>query len=532
VFRVKKIREHLPNKKGKTMSIPTPDQLGLYYPSKELTTADSPLPDRTVSTGSTTMNIVTSSLNETSDYWNGAVGFFCGNSTNVLRGLTFHVRKWDATNKSLQITTPLPVAPAAGDTFRIFVGGKIASSQDVLAMKVSGKQPEVETVQSTAITGITIRKVSALLGEGTLTMYYTYSSTLRTLKIKMGSDVFGPEVAITSDTTTVALYDKNQAGFVVVDVAYPLLRTASYQDTFTLTTPKGNLIPNFEGYETNDGFGRTRYHLVVAKNKMPTPQDVMNALGIWTSKPIGTPSVLSSSYSYSLNYTAPLLVYAPSASNFADWPTRGFWIRNKNKNDLRYVDYRSGNILYTKIVDWGNLTFKNGTTELTSGMTIANAATSPTITAIIDQVTLDNGSYSSGNASGSLVLKKYTGNGVFGTTSNIYVNGQTAAIGNGVSTRGYRGKVAQNWSTTDTIEPISDIDIGIDIPSGNFFKDPSNENTAPNGITFGLYPAQDECLTHDYLTGGSSIGIWLRQTILDGTQARENIVGDLNFCWF
>jgi len=32
--------------------------------------------------------------------------------------------------------------------------------------------------------------------------------------------------------------------------------------------------------------------------------------------------------------------------------------------------------------------------------------------------------------------------------------------------------------------------------------------------------------------GSESVGIWLRQTILDGTQAREDIDGSLQFAWF
>jgi len=126
--------------------IPTPDLLGLYYPSKELASPGAAAPDRIVGPGSTLLNIATTSLTEATDFWNGAVGFFCGNSTATLRGVTFHVRKWDKTNGKLQITSPLPVTPVAGDVFKLFVGGKTASAQEVLAMKVSGKQPEIDTV--------------------------------------------------------------------------------------------------------------------------------------------------------------------------------------------------------------------------------------------------------------------------------------------------------------------------------------------------------------------------------------------------
>ncbi|MDR3234952.1 MAG: hypothetical protein LBT46_15040 [Planctomycetaceae bacterium] len=58
--------------------IPTPDYLGLFYPSKDLATPNANLPDRVVSPGSTQLSIVTASLNEDTDFWNGTVGFFCG----------------------------------------------------------------------------------------------------------------------------------------------------------------------------------------------------------------------------------------------------------------------------------------------------------------------------------------------------------------------------------------------------------------------------------------------------------------------
>ncbi len=227
--------------------IPTPEYLGLFYPSKELASPNAASPDRVVGPGSSMLNIVTTSLTEATDFWNGAVGFFCGQSTASLRGIPFHVRKWNKDTNTLQITSPLPVAPVAGDMFKIFVGGKTASSQEVLAMKVSGKQPEVDPVTGPNVTGITIKKASAMLGEGTLQVQYTYSG--RTLKIRMGSEDYGPETILTGDAQNVPIYRKDLAGYILVDVNFAALRTnSSYSDTYTITTPKGNLIPNFEGY--------------------------------------------------------------------------------------------------------------------------------------------------------------------------------------------------------------------------------------------------------------------------------------------
>jgi hypothetical protein len=314
--------------------IPTPDLLGLYYPSKELATPGDALPDRTVGTGSTQLSIVTTSLTQATDFWNGAVGFFGGSSTAALRGITFHVRKWDKESNRLQIASPLPVSPVAGDVFKLFVGGKTASSQDVLSMKVSGRQPEADGVAGTNVTGVTIRKASAMLGEGTLSMYF--NGATKALSIRMGTTGdYGPETILTANVTALPIYNRDLAGFILVDVVFASLRPSSaYTDTFTLTTPKGNLIPNMEGYETNDGFGRTRYHLVVAKNKATASLDAMNCFSIWTGKSAGT-STTQTSGTMSPSYAAPQTI---TVSNASTWPTRGFWVYNKTKRDFRYVD--------------------------------------------------------------------------------------------------------------------------------------------------------------------------------------------------
>ena len=215
--------------------IPTPDYLGLFYPSKELATPNANLPDRVVGPGSSMLNIVTTSLTEATDFWNGAVGFFCGQSTASLRGLPFHVRKWNKDTNTLQITSPLPVVPVAGDMFKIFVGGKTASSQEVLAMKVSGKQPEVDPVTGPNVTGITIKKASAMLGEGTLTVNYTFSGRL--LKIRMDSGDYGPDTILTGDVQNLAVYNKDLAGYILIDVNFVTLRpSSSYSDTYTIAS--------------------------------------------------------------------------------------------------------------------------------------------------------------------------------------------------------------------------------------------------------------------------------------------------------
>jgi len=371
------------------MAIPTPDLLGLYYASRDLPNSGANSPDRVVGTGATQVTIPLTNVTEPNEFWNGGSGYFCGSGTSAtLRGVPFHVRHWNGTNRTLILAAPLPTAPVAGDTLKLFKGGKHASSQEILSMKVSGKHPEIENVNGPNVTGITIKKASALLGEGTLSVYY--AATTKALTIRMGSAAYGPETILTGDATNVAVYANDLSGFILVDVTFASLRPSSaYTDTFTLTFPKGNFIPNYEGYETNDGIGRTRYHLAVLKNKATDPLDSMAALSIWTGKPAGSNSTCSGANSPS--YTATTTI---SVANASTWPTRGFWIRNRTRNDLRYIDYRSGNTLYAKPVLWAVLPFKAGVTAIAPGMTVTSAGTD---NAIVDQVTVTSGSWASGN---------------------------------------------------------------------------------------------------------------------------------------
>ncbi len=507
------------------MATPTPDLLGIFYTSKDLTTSGAVLPDRVIGTGATLTSLPIPMLGEPTNFWNGAIGFFVGTGTTAsLRGVCFHVKSWDSASKKLSLAQPLPMVPAAGDMVRLVQSGRTASNHEVLNMKVSGKQPEIDTVACPTITGVTIKKASALLGEGTLTL--SYNSSTKTLALKMGTGNNGPEVPLTANIANLAIYNSDLSGYILVDVVFSALSTSSRTDTFTLTAPKGNLIPNFEGFETNDGIGRTRYHLVVAKNKATVAQDAMNAFSVWTGRPAGLPTTVSGSYSPS--YLAPQSI---AVSNAASWPTRGFWIRNKTTNsgagDLRYVDYRSGNTLYTKAINWGWVTFNTGITELKPGMTITGQSTE---SAVIDQVILSSGTWASGTAAGTLILKKFSGD--YSGARPILLEGVQAATTAASSVKGYRGLPCTGWSSGHTVEPTSDIDVGINLPAGGFYKNPENENIAPESVTFGLYPSQEECLITDSLLGGASVGIWLRQTILDGTQTRQSIEGDLSAAWY
>jgi hypothetical protein len=150
------------------------------------------LPDRAILSASLN-TIVTESIEQESGYWDGAIGFFTAESNSVLCGLFFHVQKWtsgaDDSPGTLQLTQTLPATPVSTDKFRLFKGGKYISSQEVPGLKVSGKQPEFDSVTGTNITGIQIKKASPSLDEGTLTLNYT--AVTKSLQIKMGSNYYG-----------------------------------------------------------------------------------------------------------------------------------------------------------------------------------------------------------------------------------------------------------------------------------------------------------------------------------------------------
>ena len=513
------------------MATPSPEMIKICYASENLG-SDGKSVTRTAGSGGNALSFSVTNISEATGFWNGALGFFTNTVTSALRGQTFHVRSWNKETETLTLASPLPATPVQGETFVLFVRGKQASSQEVLCMKVGGKQPEIETVTGTSVTGVTIKKVSPILGEGTLSISYTNANNVKALQIRKGtSGNFGPMVEITRDMTSVVLYAPDMVGYIIVDVEFAKLSTAARTENFTVTAPQGSMIPNFEGYETNDGVGRSRYHLFVIKNTAADSQHAISGMLLWTGKPAGGETTCSSSYSPS--YTA---AQAITVANATGWPTRGFWVRNRTANsgagDLRYVDYRSGNVLYTKPIVWGRVPFKDGKVEIKPGATIMNGSNS-SYTAVVDQVNLTSGTWEDGTAAGELILKKWLTNFSFASNAAITVDGIQAATASAASTRGHRGHLAATWSSGNIIELASDIDIGIEIPGEDgLFSNIETENVAPQNVLFGTHDAQLDSMFAGPVFAGGMIGIWIRQTILDGTQAREKVEGDLSLEWY
>ncbi|MGL6226073.1 MAG: hypothetical protein ACRC10_05525 [Thermoguttaceae bacterium] len=515
------------------MAIATPAQLEAFYCSNQLGFNGAAPAQYTIQSGSTRTALTIAGANQATDFWNGATGFVCGTqATSSLKGETFHVRSWNKETNTLLLASPLSVTPEANDTLVLFAGGLYPSNVPVLQSKCNGMQPEVNP-PSIAISGqnaVMAKKVSSYLGEGTLQFQWNGSS--KTLAIRMGSsEDWGPSVTLSGNVTDQPIYRNDNQGFVIVDVNYALLPTGAGTVTVsaTIVYPSQNILANQEGYETNTNAGLSRYKLIALKNLSSDALTYMTGLGIWSAKPAGTDTTLNGSLAApTTNGTAQNV----TVTNAANWPLRGFWIRNTVNKDIRYVNYRNGNTLYLAPVLWGLVPFQNGTTGLMSGAYIESSYLPATNNAVIDQVIIEAGSLEAGTASGTLIVKRFLGS--FGNSYQIRNNNsvQIASSRSPGSTRGWRGITAVSWSSGNGVELFTPVDLGFDLMSDGTFRDIPNSYTAPTEIVFSGVQDSAAAIEIETLTGGSAVGVWIRETIPSGAQSITGVDASINAKWY
>ena len=505
------------------MGTPTADKLRLFYGSKDAGSDGGAIQAFEADAGSSISQIVDTALTEANDYWNGAVGWFDGDTTTAaLRGHFFHVEDFVAASDALLPFKDFPAAVVDTDSGKLALGGLWCSDTEIMALTLDGDQPELETVTGTDITGLTITKASAYLGEGTLSIFFDQSEEL--LFIKMGSEGYGVGLDVSGDVTDAIVLDEDDEGWIQVTVVNGSLPIGDETDTFTTARPNGTLIPDYEGDETRNGLGgKTRYRLVVASNE--DGSDTMIDLEVYADKPAGTDTTIAA--------TGTLTTAAGNfpATDASDWPTRGFWVRDNTVNggsgDCRFCKYRSGNTLYFDAVDWATLDFDQGDNEISVGDTIEDATSGAT--AIVDQITLSSGSWAGADAAGDMILKEV--DGTFGNNNNILVGVTVSAVADGDSVLSLRGYTATTWSATDAIEVMPDIDLGIDAASGDSFEDPADEVSAPSGVTFTSPDSTTDAIDMGALSSGDIYGVWIREWIMDPHRARSDVTGDLLFDW-
>lgn len=505
------------------MATPTTDKLRAYYPSKYLAGDGGTLTQHTAGAGGTARTVVAASFTETDDYWNGAVGWFDGGTASAaLRAHFFHVKDFDSASHTLTLARDLPATPAAGDTFRLVLGGNYRSSKEIPGLLVGGDLPEEVAVTGTNITGLMVKKASPKLGAGTLSVRYDH--TAEVLSIRMGSEAYGAGLDVSVDVTDGVLFAEDGHAFLQVDVVQASLPGSDQTDTWTLAFPMSTLTPDFEGYETkNDIGGKTRYRLEVVKNTDPT--DSMVDIVAYTGRPAGGTTAVATGSSLGTGAGSLEVVDATG------WPTKGFWIKNSSVNygagDCRYVKSRSGNTLSCVAVTWATLSFQNGITEIQRGHVLTGATSGAS--AVVDQVRVTSGTWGGGNAEGTLVLKKVEG--TFMSNEYLQVGASNVARASGTSRLGLRGFEAWSWVEGQTIELMGDIDIGMEMPSGAQFQDPVDEAQAPAGITFQDTPSYTKGIAIGSLASGEMCGLWRREWILDPHTAREGIDADTFYAW-
>jgi hypothetical protein len=505
------------------MPTPTADRLRVYFPSKNLAADGDALSQLVADAGGSLTTIVDAALTQADDYWNGAIGWFDGNTpTAALQGQFFHVKDFDAATDKLTLSKELPAVPAAGDTYRLALGGNWRSAQETFGMLVGGVLPELKTVSGVNITGLTIKKASALLGAGTLTVFYRRSQQM--LYIKMGAQAFGVGLDTSVNITNGIVFAADGQAWLQVDVNAASLPTSDRTDTWTLAYPDRTLTPDFEGYETkNDVGGKTRYRLECVKNT--DPADTMVDLSVYTGKPSGTQSTIAPGQS--LDLTAG----AFDVSDATGWPTKSFWIRNKTVNsgagDCRYVNYRSGNTLYCFGVEWATLAFNTGTSEIRQGDVLTGESSGAT--AVVDQVVVTSGTWTGGTAAGTLLLKKVVG--TFSISEYLLVSSVNKARAAAASVPGLRGYAAVAWAEINVIELMPDVDVGVNKPAVNQYENPASETVAPANVTFQAAFGAATALYMNHLGPGKLHGVWRREWIMDGHQSRAGIDADTKYFW-
>lgn len=320
------------------MATPTADKLKTYFPSRYIAADGNTLTQYSVDSAAA-RTITDAALTESDDYWAGAIGWFDGDTlTPQLQGCFFHVRSFDATTDTLMLSRDLPAVPQAGDTFRLVIGGNRRSSQETFSLMAAGYQPELQPVSLANITGVTITKASGLLGEGDITLHY--DATLEELYLKKAGEEYGVGLSVSGDVVDGVIFAENAQSYLRVNVTAASLPVSNATEIVTLTCPEAVFTPDFEGYETADGAGgKARYRLEVLRNDDPV--DTMVDLSVYTAKPAGAATTITSSLS--LTTSAGEL----TIDNPANWPTNSFWVKNTTRDDCRYIKYRSGSTLYT-----------------------------------------------------------------------------------------------------------------------------------------------------------------------------------------
>lgn len=490
-----------------------------YLPGKDIVNDGDPIVTNTADAGGSITELVDAAIVSADGAYDGAIIFFRGDTTTVaLQGHFEHVRTWLNSTKTFTFAKDLPAIPVAGDTYSIIFGGNKRSDQQAFGLEGGGVQPELAGIVGTNVTGVTLTQFSGLLGEGVLTVDFTFATSQ--LKIKMDSDPFGLTFTVTGDANDQYLFADGGEAYLRFDVVQASLPGSDQSDTHTLTIPVQTLTPDYEGYETlSDDNGKTRYRLEVIQND--SGSDSMLTTKVFSSVfdtdtttiDTGTATTAKSTFDVQFGLT---------------WPSKAFWLYNVTKDDCRYVLLKSGVQITTQKVDWMEVGFDAAAVEAFQGDVLTDLTTGAT--GIIDQVFLDSGSYGGGDGAGTFLIKKVVGS--FNNNDTLQVSAVTVGLVDGSPALGLRGLTAQTWVATDTLQVMSEVDLGLETPTGggsDTYQDPATETENPSGITFVRADSLSDALDIGTLVVGQQHGVWRREWIMEGAASRTGINPSTNY---
>ena len=294
-----------------------------YYASEYLTGDGNALTQWTTEAGSTDQIIISSGLTQADDYWADALLFFdFDTATTALQGQYMQVLSSIQSATSVTLVYPLPATPTTSDTFRIVKGGKWRSSY-----RLPGKTVDSGHVN---ITGATISYTSEKNADGSGTLTYTNSTQSLSWKDADDSSA-GASVAVGAGG--IFYIQSGTVGkWLEVAVSAGSLPSSDQTDTIVLSTKSQTRLSDVSGPQTTGG--NTAYYAEVYKNESTT---TANTFGFYIEPYSSSTTTLSE----------PLGLFADTASvaDASFMPSVSFWVYNETKDDIRFVDYRSGNDL-------------------------------------------------------------------------------------------------------------------------------------------------------------------------------------------
>jgi hypothetical protein len=300
------------------------------------------LTQRTCANGCTTTAIICAALTESDDYWNDALIIFDSDTaTSSLQNQTGDVTDFDQGTTTLTLAYELPAAPANTDTFRLVLGGKIRSSNQINGMTVDAGP--------TNITGVTIDRVAYSNEAGDGTLYYTAGDT--SLAWKSPDDVSAGTAIDVSGSGAFTIHSATTDAWITATVVAGSLPIGDQSDTITISNPDQLLVPDMTATESEAK--TARYWAFCVYNSDGVESAL--TLRLHVTAPDGTATTLIDS--------VPTTAGHSTATDISDWLTTSFWVYNSTKSDIRYCFYRSGNELYYAAA--GTTTDRRGFTAVT-----------------------------------------------------------------------------------------------------------------------------------------------------------------------